>query len=211
MKTIALISRRPDLNRDAFRDHYETKHAPLAVWYVHFNKYVRNHVIAPSDVPYDVMSEFWLADPATVTTLATSAAGELLRKDAARFIAPTSVRAVADESLLAGPPREVEVGRIKKHAVMLTRRPYAGAADFTADAIDWGQRLGEIPAVTRVTIDIVKPLPGNTFPADAILSLWPTEQFDPAVLSNPPRSVESTWVLTLDAYETPTATLNDAH
>lgn len=211
MKTIVLFSRRPDLSRDAFRDYYETKHVPLAVWYLHFAKYVRNHLIAPSDTEFDVMSEFWLADPDAAGGLATSAAGALLRKDEARFMIEDRFRATADESLLAGPPREAEIGRIKKYAVLCTRRAYSTSAEFIADTRDWGQRLGTLSTLTRVTIDIVKPLAGGTFPADAILSLWPTELFDPAILASPPHSVESARVLTLDAYETPSETLNDAH
>jgi hypothetical protein len=211
VKTIALLSRRPGLSRGAFRDYYETKHVPLAVWCVHFTKYVRNHVIAPSAVPYDVLTEFWLVDPSVATSFAASPAGELLRKDEAHFKARDRFRAMSDESLLAGPPRDVEIGRVKKYAVILNRRPYATAADFIADAIDWGQRLGTVPTVTRVIIDIVKPFAGSTFPADAILSLWPTELFEPGILDTPPPSVESAKILTIDAYETPTHILNDAH
>jgi hypothetical protein len=126
-------------------------------------------------------------------------------------MAETQIRATAEESLLAGPPREAEIGRVKKYAVMLTRRAYATASDFIADTIDWGQRLGAVPAVRRVTIDLVKPIPGNSFPADAILSLWPTEQFDPGILDALPRSVESARVLTLDAFETPPEILTAKH
>jgi hypothetical protein len=205
------MRRRPDLSREAFRDYYESKHVPLAARYVHFTKYVRNHLIVPSDLPYDVLSEFWLADPSVLTSLAASPAGALLRKDAARFAAGTRLRATAEESLLAGPPREIEIGRVNKYAVMLTRRAYATAADFIADTIDWGQRMGTVPAMTRVTIDLVKPIPGSSFPADAILSLWPTDLFDPGILDALPRSVESAQVLTLDAYETPPAMLKAAH
>ncbi|MDB5394746.1 MAG: ethyl tert-butyl ether degradation EthD, partial [Rhodospirillales bacterium] len=52
MKTIVLFRRRPDLSRAAFRDYYETRHAPLAVQHVHFTKYVRNHLIAPNDAEF---------------------------------------------------------------------------------------------------------------------------------------------------------------
>ena len=35
MKTVAFVTRRHDVARDAFRDHYETLHAPLALPIVH--------------------------------------------------------------------------------------------------------------------------------------------------------------------------------
>ena len=45
MKTIGLMPRRPDMSRAAFRDHYENRHAPLALGKFPFEKYVRNHVV----------------------------------------------------------------------------------------------------------------------------------------------------------------------
>jgi len=71
VKTIVMSRRRPELTRDAFRDYYETRHAPLAIRHVRFTKYVRNHLIAPSNAEFDVVSEFWLPDPAEIDALDT--------------------------------------------------------------------------------------------------------------------------------------------
>jgi hypothetical protein len=211
VKTIVLSQRRPDLTRDAFRDYYETRHVPLAIRHVPFTKYVRNHLVAPSNAEFDVVSELWPADPAAATALETSPAGELLREDAAKFMAEQRFQATAEESLLAGPPCTVETGRVKKYALLFNRRAYAGEADFIADARDWGRRLAVDSKAKRVMIDVVKPIAGGTFPANAILWLWLNRSFDAGMLENPPNSIDVGRVLTLDAFETPRDRLIAAH
>jgi hypothetical protein len=203
VKTIGMSRRRPELSRDAFREYYETRHAPLAIEHARFTKYVRNHLIAPSNAEFDVVSEFWLVDPREATALNTSLAGEILRADADAFIGPERFRAIAEESLLAGPPRRYETGRVQKYALLLNRRAYAAEADFIADGRDWGRRLAADAKAKRVTIDVVKPFPGGRFPAGAILWLWPDRGFDVGLADSPPRSIDVGRILTLDAYETP--------
>jgi hypothetical protein len=203
VKTIVMSRRRPELTRDAFRDYYETRHAPLAIQHVRFTKYVRNHLSAPSNAEFDVVSEFWLADPVEIRALDTSPAGDILRADADKFVGLNRFRAIAEESLLAGPARRYETGRVQKYALLLNRRAYAGEADFIADARDWGRRLAESAKAKRVTIDVVKPFPGGTFPANAILWLWLDRVFDVGLVDAPPRPIDIVRILTLDAYETP--------
>jgi len=61
INTLAHIYRRPDISRDQFRAHYETRHTQLAKRTLPmFSHYVRNHMIentAPDLAP-DVISEF---------------------------------------------------------------------------------------------------------------------------------------------------------
>ena len=198
-----MSSRRPELTRDAFREYYETWHAPLAIQHVRFTKYVRNHLIAPSNAEFDVVAEFWLVDPKEALELDKSPAGEILRADADNFIGQTRFRAIAEESLLAGPPRRYETGRVQKYALLLNRRAYAAEADFMADARDWGRRLAQGARAKRVTIDVVKPFPGGHFPANTILWLWLDRAFDVGLTDTPPQSIDVGRILTLDAYETP--------
>jgi len=72
------------------------------------------------------------------------------------------------------------------------RPPTPTRPDVIADTIDWGQLLGHRSRREAAsTIDLVQALPGNDFPADASLSLWPTAQFcfvDPGILDALPRS-----------------------
>ena len=66
MKSLALIKRRPDLSRDAFRDHYEDTHAPLAIATVldGTTRYVRSHLreVLYGEPAFDVVTAFWYAD-----------------------------------------------------------------------------------------------------------------------------------------------------
>ena len=211
MKTIVLFQRRPDLSRDAFRDHYETRHAPLAIRHVHFRKYVRNHVIAPANAEFDALSEFWPVDPAFAATVATSPAGAILREDEAKFMAADRFRATAEESLLAGAPRGVETGAVRKYALLLTRPPDVSGNDFAAVVADWSGRLYAGNTLTRITMDIVRPLPGGVFPADAIVSLWPNARFDESRFLAASSAIGNAGILTLESHETPPAHLSEAH
>lgn len=65
IKAIAFIKRRPGISRAEFKRHYEEVHAPLALRYLTFARYVRNHVNDTPPLPppdFDVVSEFWYAD-----------------------------------------------------------------------------------------------------------------------------------------------------
>ena len=59
---LALIVRRPDIDRREFRDHYEDIHAPLALPYMKgLRAYQRNHIQVALDgvePPFDVLSQF---------------------------------------------------------------------------------------------------------------------------------------------------------
>ncbi len=62
IKVMLLVSRRPDISREEFRDHYERIHAPLAAQHLpHLVRYVRNYVIDEfaGPVDCDCVTEFW--------------------------------------------------------------------------------------------------------------------------------------------------------
>jgi hypothetical protein len=199
------------MSREAFRNYYESRHARLAVRYVHFRKYVRNYLIAPSNADFDVITEIWLANLSEIAEVTGSAVGELLREDEKKLMAPERFRATAEERLIVGGVRTMDVGRVEKYALMLVRHAYAAKADFIVDVGNWGRQLALDPVVTRVTMDIVVAEPGSTFPADGILSFWCSGAFDIGTLDILPASVESAEMLTLDAYETPRSMLDAAH
>jgi hypothetical protein len=211
MKTIVLFQRRPDLSRDAFRDHYETQHAPLAVRHVQFRKYVRNHVIAPANAEFDTLSEFWPVDPAFAVKIATSPAGAILRADEAKFMKADRFRAAAEESLLAGPPRGIESGATRKYALMLSRPTDVSEREFSAVIAEWSGRLFAGNTLTRVTMDVVRPLPGGVFPADVIVSLWPNDRFDESGFLATSTAIGNAGILTLESHETPPEMLTAAH
>ena len=115
VRTLAMLVRRPDIDRQAFRDHYESRHAPLAVSSMTgLTHYVRNHVkdsICGEAPGFDVLTEFGYASAErfdeNVEMLASSR-GDALRKDELQFMDKArnhffGVRA-ADDLPCAGEP-----------------------------------------------------------------------------------------------------------
>ena len=93
MKTLALIVRRPDHTRQAFRDHYEQIHAPLAMETVMEGtiRYVRHHVRDEiHGVPaFDVVTAFQYRDAAGAAALLKrleTEAGRRIQADEATFM-----------------------------------------------------------------------------------------------------------------------------
>lgn len=85
-KNVSAIVRRPDLTREQFRDHYEQSHAPLAERIFPFSRYVRNHVLSPGKCGFDVLSEFWFADPAAIAAALEGPHGAAVRRDELQFM-----------------------------------------------------------------------------------------------------------------------------
>jgi uncharacterized protein (TIGR02118 family) len=92
VKTLALIARKPGLSREAFRAHYETTHAPLALPLMSgLLRYVRHHLTEElhGAASFDVATAFSYRDAeamrAVVGRLATPA-GDAVLRDELRFM-----------------------------------------------------------------------------------------------------------------------------
>ncbi len=92
IKTLSLLKRRPDLDRAAFRDHYETTHAPLALpLMTGLARYVRYHIEEDlrGTVGFDVLSAFWYRDAEAVGAMMErleGEEGEAIRADELEFM-----------------------------------------------------------------------------------------------------------------------------
>lgn len=92
LKTLALIVRRPDWEREAFRRHYEEVHSPLALPALEgLVRYVKYHLEADlhGRARFDVISAFWFADvEAAMATLRRleGPAGDAIRRDERSFM-----------------------------------------------------------------------------------------------------------------------------
>jgi uncharacterized protein (TIGR02118 family) len=73
-KIVLLMKRKPGISVEAFRDYYETHHAPMAEPYsVGVKRYVRRYLDPQNhpetgpggELPYDVITELWFDDEAT--------------------------------------------------------------------------------------------------------------------------------------------------
>lgn len=94
IRVLALLARRPDISREAFREHYETVHAPLALTVLDgVAHYVRDHitqVLGEAEPRFDVLSEFGYEDAAALAAMAKRLAseelGDPIRRDELQFM-----------------------------------------------------------------------------------------------------------------------------
>ena len=219
IKNLGLIPRRADLTRAAFRDHYEMRHAPLALRHLRcFRRYVRNHVVAatPAEPPFDALSEFWYDDERdieSVVALLNSPAGEVLREDEARFMDRSGVRIIrVDEELLFGPARATEPGVVAKDALLLHRAPGISATAFRADVAQLCAALLAPRSTGFVRLELDLPVVPDEGPlaCDAVLTAWPDGSGQPAFDSLPERpGIAAVTRLRLESIATPPELLRD--
>ena len=204
MKTIGLMPKRQDISRAAFRDHYENRHAPLALGKFPFDKYVRNHVVVsdPDPIGFDCLSEFWVENVAEIYTIMAGPIGDIMREDELRFTdQPNIGPAVAEETLLAGPPRIVDDGITHKEILLIRAAPGVSKDAFLESAVQWGKTLAANSqgGLSRVTMDTLVPFEGRHFPdVQAVLYGWGAGLYD----ATPPAGIEVYGRLKTEGVET---------
>lgn len=201
IKTVAFMPRRPDLDRAAFRAYYETRHAPLALRHFRFARYVRNHLADGQQPGFDCYSEFWHRDFAHTRAQMAGAAGAIMLADEANFLDRAHTRpALAEEHVLAGPPRADETGdETGKAKTILPLRAGAGA---DRNALIEAARAAFADGAGRATIDLLSPFDERPLPYDAVLTIWADTAFAPP----PGWSIAGRFPVL--AEETPTAELS---
>ncbi|HEX9175012.1 MAG TPA: EthD domain-containing protein [Mycobacterium sp.] len=76
-KVLLFLKRRPGMSVEAFRDYYENVHSKIGEKYSQgLLRYVRRYVdpVGGEELPFDVITELWLADRATAEAIATHTA-----------------------------------------------------------------------------------------------------------------------------------------
>jgi uncharacterized protein (TIGR02118 family) len=184
MKTVGLMPRRPDISRAAFREHYETRHAPLALGKFPFEKYIRNHLVTsdPDPAGFDCLSEFWVGDVAEIHKIMAGPVGDIMREDERRFTdQPRIGPAVAEETHIFGAARIVDDGITLKEILLIRPAPGATQDAFIYKVKAWGRDLGAAGGLSRITLDTVVPFEGRPFPPfSAILYGWGSGLYDAA-------------------------------
>ncbi|HEX4506971.1 MAG TPA: EthD domain-containing protein [Alphaproteobacteria bacterium] len=181
VKTVGLMPRRTDTTRAAFREHYETRHAPLALGKFPFEKYIRNHIVAsdPDPIGFDCLSEFWVGDVSEIHKIMAGPIGDIMREDERRFTdQPNIGPAVAEATHIFGPPRIIDDGMIHKEILLI--RPAAGVGqDAFIEAVKaWGADMGGA-GLSRIVLDTVVPFEGRPFPPfNGILYGWGSGLYD---------------------------------
>ena len=127
MKTLALIARRKDIDRDEFRDHYEQIHAPLAVRTLleGTTRYVRHHLREElfGRPAFDVVTGFWYRDAAAAALImrrTETPVGDEIRRDELTFMdkPANAFFAVTEHTVRGAEDRAAGLA-----AVALVRRP----------------------------------------------------------------------------------------
>ncbi len=215
LKTIALIRRRADHDREAFRDHYERTHSPLAVRHIRsFGRYVRNHVLeeVAGEPWFDVATEFWFetgADAKHVMDVLESPVGEEIRADEASFMErERNTSFPVRELVLAGAETDEELGRRTKVDVFL-RRPEGAGREAFLESYERGPLAALLKDAPPLRCTQNAAL-GEDAPWDCVTMLWyPADApLHEAVRSFRPEAREAL-VLRVSEDETPREQLRD--
>jgi uncharacterized protein (TIGR02118 family) len=94
IKSISLLTRRPELSHDEFVRHWVEIHAPLAHAVPGVRRYVQNHIegerrradIPTTEIAVDGIAELWYDDRAAMDRGNASAEAKRLHDDGALFI-----------------------------------------------------------------------------------------------------------------------------
>ena len=134
IQTFALIVRRPDHTRDAFREHYETIHAPMAMPLMQgLARYVRYHVQDEihGTPAFDVLTSFWYRsgeDAAATVANVNAQSGDAIRADELTFMDKER-----NEILVAFPEPKVDGDEGDAPVFVLVRAPEAEREAWLAE------------------------------------------------------------------------------
>ena len=175
IRTLSLIKRRPDITRDAFREHYETVHAPLALPYMDgLVRYVRYHLEAEfhGTIGFDVISAFWYRDAestAKLMTILASDEGKPILDDELTFMdKPANVFFPVSERMI----EKGEEG--EAHTWLFARKPEALDRSEASKVLVRDHLPGVLKGCDGLRFALLRdafPIEGGTLPYDAALQI----------------------------------------
>lgn len=175
IKTLALIKRLPGSSRDAFREHYETVHVPLALPLLDgLERYVRYHVHANrfGDFAFDVLTAFWYRDRAatdSVFSRLASAEGEAILADELTFMDKPANRffAVSQRSWLPGEEGDEHV------FVIISRPEDMSRFDASSNLTNrhWPRLLDRVEEPSFALLRDFFPMQGDQITFDSIMQI----------------------------------------
>lgn len=110
IKTISLLTRRPELSHEEFVRHWVEVHAPLAHGVPGLKRYVQSHIagertrpdIPAPDIEIDGIAELWFEDAAAMARAQESAEMKRLYADGALFIGAIKSMVVEEKEIVPG-------------------------------------------------------------------------------------------------------------
>lgn len=194
IKTLAFIERRPDLSREAFREHYESVHAPLALPLLEgLRRYVRYHVeeVLHGDVHFDVLTAFWYRDESATNRIFEKLAGEegaaivedegrFMNREANRFFAvserswPPRARGEREPTRGAEKAEKAESVEGGSDFFVLVARPGSMSRFDCATLLakdHWSDLVGTFSGSTSALLRDLFPMSGESLEWDAVMQV----------------------------------------
>lgn len=111
IKSISLLTRRPELTHEEFVRHWVEVHAPLAHAVPRLRRYVQSHILAERtrpDIPtlpveIDGIAELWYDSPEDLRVAMASPEAKILHDDGATFIGSIKTFTVEERTIVPAP------------------------------------------------------------------------------------------------------------
>ena len=108
IKSLSLLTRRPELTHDEFVRHWIEIHAPLAHAVPGLRRYVQNHIVGArsrpdipdTDVSVDGIAELWFDDRAAMERANASPEAKRLHDDGALFIGGIKTFIIEEKTII---------------------------------------------------------------------------------------------------------------
>jgi uncharacterized protein (TIGR02118 family) len=108
IKSISLLTRRPEFTHEQFVKHWVEIHAPLAHAVPELRRYVQSHIVAErtrpdipaTDVAVDGIAELWYDDRAAMERAVASPEAKRLHADGALFIGRIKTFIVEEKTIV---------------------------------------------------------------------------------------------------------------
>jgi hypothetical protein len=208
-KRLSLKTRRPDLDVEVFRAHYEYHHIPMGLAHLglfQWRRYVRNYIesLLEGKPYFDCITEFWVADDyddALLQDFVKSEAFKPLDQDDNLFLDISKRFSLDLMSVILAGAKEPETG-VK---TMLLWREGGGDMNMARNAV--APVMEALANRTKfATLDVSQNPSPDTAPFDCILTLWTEAPFTGADFAGKGPAGPRT-ILNIDAVETPRAQL----
>jgi uncharacterized protein (TIGR02118 family) len=173
MKSICALARRADLRRDDFVAYYEDRHAPLALRYFPFRRYVRNHLLNSPEIGFDTITEFWADDLAAMTGLMDGPVGEIMSQDERCFMDQSRIAPGSAEEHVLSEGSKTDAGGCRDAALINWQGDEATGRNAI---LAWGGEIAQ--SQPGVSVDFVESWSMPRFPARAVL--WAPGTISPA-------------------------------